>query len=269
VSQLLPAWLTRTPRPVRSYTRPARGAELIRYQHLCKSFGDHLVYQDLDLTVNEGETLTVIGGSGSGKSVLLKCLVGLVSPDAGRVVFEGQDLSGFDEQAYGEVRKNIALVFQNSALFDSLTVSQNVAYPMLERDPHLKPAELAERVHQKLVLVDLPDAGPLKPSELSGGMRKRVGLARAIANDPDVILWDEPTTGLDPLSTRMINDLIIQMHRNLKCTSVVVTHDMASAFRISDRIAMLAHHAIIEVGTVEAMKASQQPDVRAFFDAEA
>ena len=264
-----PAWFRGAQKPKPRLARPARGEALIRFEHLSKAFGTHVVFDDLNLTVNEGETLTVIGGSGSGKSVLLKCLVGLVSPDAGRVVFEGQDLSGFDEQAYGEVRKNIALVFQNSALFDSLTVSQNVAYPMLERDPHLKPAELAERVHQKLVLVDLPDAGPLKPSELSGGMRKRVGLARAIANDPDVILWDEPTTGLDPLSTRMINDLIIQMHRNLKCTSVVVTHDMASAFRISDRIAILAHHAIIEVGTVEAMKASQQPDVRAFFDAEA
>ena len=269
MSQLLPAWLTRTPRPVRSYTRPARGAELIRYQHLCKSFGDHLVYQDLDLTVNEGETLTVIGGSGSGKSVLLKCLVGLVTPDAGQVVFEGQDLTGFDEEDYRPVRQRVGLVFQGSALFDSLTVAENIAYPIREHDPRLPRAEVQERVQHALELVALPEAGPLRPSELSGGMRKRVGLARAIVNQPDVILWDEPTTGLDPLSVRMINDLICRMHQDLRCTSVVVTHDMESAFRISDRIAMLAQHRIIAVGPVAEMKASTQPEVRAFLDAQA
>ncbi len=249
--------------------RPAPGGPLICFEHLAKAFGDHVVFDDLNLTVNEGETLTVIGGSGSGKSVLLKCLVGLVAPDAGRVVFEGQDLSVCDEPGWTAVRRSIAMVFQGSALFDSLTVEQNVAWPMLERDRTLSPEVIAERVHQKLSLVGLPDAGPLKPSELSGGMRKRVGLARALANDPDVILWDEPTTGLDPLSTHLINDLICQMHHDLKCTSMVVTHDMKSAFRVSDRIAMLAHGRIVEVGSVEAMKASHEPDVRAFFDAEA
>jgi phospholipid/cholesterol/gamma-HCH transport system ATP-binding protein len=269
VSGLLPAWLAPTPRPVRSFVRPARGAELIRYEHLSKSFGDHLIYDDLSLTVNEGETLTVIGGSGSGKSVLLKCLVGLETPDAGRVLFEGQDLAGFDEDDFRPVRARVGLVFQQAALFDSLTVAENIAYPIRERSPGMPPAEVEERVHATLERVALPDAGPLRPSELSGGMRKRVGLARAIANEPDVILWDEPTTGLDPLSVRTINDLICQMHRDLRCTSVVVTHNMESAFRISDRIAMLARHTIVAVGSVEEMKASAEPEVRAFFDAQA
>jgi phospholipid/cholesterol/gamma-HCH transport system ATP-binding protein len=251
------------------WERPAAGGELIRFEHLGKAFGDHLVFEDLSLAVKAGETLTVIGGSGSGKSVLLKCLVGLETPDVGTVVFEGHDLAGYGEEQFRPVRQRIALVFQSSALFDSLSVAENVAYPIREREPRLGKAELAERVAAKLKLVDLPDAGPLRPSELSGGMRKRVGLARAIANDPEVILWDEPTTGLDPLSTRMINDLICQMHRDLKCTSVVVTHDMKSAFRVSDRIAMLAHHSIIQVGTVAEMKASTNADVRAFFDAQA
>ncbi len=269
MSRELPAWLARAHRPARAYARPARGAELIRFEHLCKSFGDHLIFQDLNLTVNEGETLTVIGGSGTGKSVLLKCLVGLVTPDSGKVVFEGQDLGGFDEDDYRPVRQRIALVFQNSALFDSLSVNENIAYPIREQGPGLSRAEVAEKVQHTLELVDLRDAGLLRPSELSGGMRKRVGLARAIANQPDVILWDEPTTGLDPLNVRMINDLICQMHRDLHCTSVVVTHDMESAFRISDRIAMLAHNRILAVGPVAEMKATTQPEVRAFFDTQA
>jgi phospholipid/cholesterol/gamma-HCH transport system ATP-binding protein len=201
--------------------------------------------------------------------VLLKCLVGLETPDAGRVIFEGQDLAGFDEEDYRPVRQRIALVFQGGALFDSLSVADNIAYPIREQSPRMPLAEVRERVQHNLERVALPDAGALMPSELSGGMRKRVGLARALANEPDVILWDEPTTGLDPLSVRMINDLIIQMHRDLRCTSVVVTHHMESAFRISDRIAMLARHAIIAVGSVEEMKASAEPEVRAFFDAQA
>lgn len=252
-----------------AFARPPRGEELIRFEHLHKQFGEHVVFDDLSLAVNEGETLTVIGGSGTGKSVLLKCLVGLVVPDAGKVIFENQDLTGFDEQDYRPVRRRIAMVFQGSALFDSMTVGENVAYPIREHLPELSEAEVQDRVHHKLELVNLPDSELLLPSELSGGMRKRAGLARAIAVDPDVILWDEPTSGLDPVSTSVINDLILQMHRELNCTSVVVTHDMASAFRISDRIAMLSQRRIIEVGTVAEMKASAHPDVRGFFDAKA
>ncbi len=265
----LPKLLATKVRPAREFARPVRGQELIRFEHLDKAFGDHVIFEDLSLAVNEGETLTVIGGSGTGKSVLLKCLVGLIAPDAGKVIFENHDLTGFDEEDYRSVRKRVAMVFQGSALFDSMTVGENVAYPIREHLPDLSPDEVRARVREKLRLVNLSNSEDVLPSELSGGMRKRVGLARAIATDPDVILWDEPTSGLDPVSTQMINDLIIQMHKELNCTSVVVTHDMASAFRISDRIAMLAKHTIIEVGTVAQMKASTNPDVRAFFDAEA
>lgn len=253
--------------PDRDFQRPVRGSELIRFEHLCMAFGDQPLYEDLSLSANEGETLSVIGASGSGKSVLLKCLVGLLAPSSGRVVFENQDLTGFDEEDLRAVRKRIALVFQGSALFDSLSVGENIAYPIREHCPHLSRAELQEKVREKLRMVDLPEAEALRPAQLSGGMRKRIGLARAIANDPEVILWDEPTAGLDPLSTRMINDLICQMHRELRCTSIVVTHDMESAFRISDRIAMLAQRRIVEVGPVTSMKASTNPEVRAFFDA--
>ncbi|MBX7116730.1 MAG: ABC transporter ATP-binding protein [Myxococcaceae bacterium] len=254
-------------RPAREYVRPTRGQALIRFENLYKAFGDKVIYEDLSLTVNDGETLTVIGGSGMGKSVLLKCLLGLIAPDSGRVIFENQDLTGFDEDDYRPVRHRIAMVFQGSALFDSLTVGENIAYPIRERFPQLPEDELAERVHLKLDMVNLPDAAPLWPAELSGGMRKRVGLARAIAVDPEVILWDEPTSGLDPISTRMINDLILLMQKEMKTTSIVVTHDMASAERVSDRIAMLANHTIVEVGTVEQMRQSKHPDVRAFIHA--
>lgn len=269
---LRPSWprvLARKQRPNRDYLRPVRGSELIRFEHLNKSFGNHVLYEDLSLSVNEGETLSVIGGSGSGKSVLLKCLVGLIAPDSGKVIFENQELTGFDEEDFRPVRKRIAMVFQGSALFDSLSVGENIAYPIREHSPNLSPAQIQAKVREKLKMIDLPEAEYLRPSELSGGMRKRIGLARAIANDPDVILWDEPTAGLDPISTRMINDLICRMHKEMNCTSIVVTHDMESAFRCSDRIAMLARHQIVEVGPVAEMRASKNPDVRAFFDAHA
>lgn len=254
------------PRVTQAFRRPQRGETLIRFEGLNKAFGSKVVFENLNLTVNEGETLSVIGGSGSGKSVLLKCLVGLETPDAGRIFFENQDLTGFGEKDYRAVRKRIAMVFQGSALFDSMTVGENIAYPIQEAHPELSPREVRERVSRLLDQVNLSGAEPTLTSELSGGMRKRVGLARAIANEPDVILWDEPTSGLDPVSTAVINELIMDMHKQLKCTSVVVTHDMASAARISDRIAMLANHAIIAVGTVAEMEASRLPEVRAFLD---
>ena len=244
-----------------------RGAELIRFEHLRKAFGPKVIYEDLNLTVNAGETLTVIGGSGTGKSVLLKCLIGLLRPDAGRVVFQGHDLTDFREEDFLAVRRKVAMVFQGSALFDSLTVGENVAYPLREHFPRMKLAEVRRRVSEKLALVNLPGIEHQKPSELSGGMRKRVGLARAIATDPEVILWDEPTTGLDPLTTETIDSMIKSMKEQLGCTSIVVTHDMSSAFDVSDRIAMLARHRILQVGTPEEMHASTVPEVRAFLDA--
>ncbi len=240
---------------------------LIEYRGLKKAFGPKRVYEGLDLSVETGETLTVIGGSGSGKSVLLKCLIGLMYPDEGEILFEGQDVTSLSEEEFLSIRRQVAMVFQGAALFDSLSVGENVAYPLREHFPEMTEAEVGERVAKKLAMVNLPGIEAMRPSDLSGGMRKRVGLARAIAVDPKVILWDEPTTGLDPISTRVIDELIISMKEQLGCTSIVVTHDMESAFRVSDRIAMLAQKKIVEVGTVAQMQRSTQPEVRAFFDA--
>ena len=240
---------------------------LIEYQGVYKAFGKKKIYEDLDLEVRQGETLTIIGGSGTGKSVLLKCLIGLLYPDAGTVLFDGNDVTQMDEKGLRAVRKRVSMVFQGSALFDSLTVGENIAYPLRENMRELSEDEIQKRVAKKLELVNLAGIEAMKPSDLSGGMRKRVGLARAIATDPEVILWDEPTTGLDPISTRIIDELIISMKKTLGATSIVVTHDMDSAFRVSDRMAMLARRKIVESGTVSQMQASKNPDVRAFFDA--
>ncbi|GMU61375.1 MAG: ABC transporter ATP-binding protein [Myxococcaceae bacterium] len=246
---------------------PAASDAIIRYDGLWKAFGPKKIYEDLTLEVRKGETITVIGGSGTGKSLMLKCLIGLLFPDRGSVWFEGEDVTTLDEQHLREVRKKVAMVFQGSALFDSLTVAENIAYPLREHLPALSEDEIAARVAKNLELINLPGIEAMKPSDLSGGMKKRVGLARAIAIEPEVILWDEPTTGLDPISTRIIDDLIVSMSQRLGCTSIVVTHDMDSAFRVSDRIAMLSQRKIVAVGTVDEMQASEHPDVRAFFDA--
>lgn len=239
----------------------------ISFEGLKKAFGPKVIYDGLDLEVRRGETLTIIGGSGSGKSVLLKCLIGLLYPDSGSIRFEGSDVTAYGETQFRAMRKRVGMVFQGSALFDSLTVGENIAYPLKEQMPELTPADIADRVALNLRRVNLPGIEAMKPSDLSGGMRKRVGLARAIATEPEVILWDEPTTGLDPLSTRIIDDLVISMKRELGCTSIVVTHDMASARRVSDRVAMLAEKKIIEVGSLHDMEHSRTPQVRAFFEA--
>jgi phospholipid/cholesterol/gamma-HCH transport system ATP-binding protein len=240
---------------------------LIRWEGLWKAFGPKRIYEDLNLEVKRGETLTIIGGSGSGKSVLLKCLIGLLYPDRGRVMFDGQDVTTLGDAPLREVRKRVAMVFQGAALFDSLSVAENIAYPLREHLKELSEDEINARVAKNLKMVNLPGIEAMRPSDLSGGMRKRVGLARAIAIEPEVILYDEPTTGLDPISTRIIDELIVSMSRQLGCTSIVVTHDMDSAFRVSDRMAMLARRKIVATGTVAEMQASTNPDVRAFFDA--
>jgi phospholipid/cholesterol/gamma-HCH transport system ATP-binding protein len=242
------------------------GRPLIRFVDVWKAFGPKKIYEGLNLEVMKGETITIIGGSGSGKSVLLKCLVGLIYPDAGQVLLGPENVCAMNELQLRELRTRVSMVFQGAALFDSLTVGENIAYPLEE---HLKlgPDELKARIAKTLALVNLPGIENMKPSDLSGGMRKRVGLARAIAIEPEIILYDEPSTGLDPISTRVIDDLILSMKATLGCTQVVVTHDMDSAFRISDRIAMLSRRQIVEQGTVAQMQASTNPDVRAFFDA--
>jgi phospholipid/cholesterol/gamma-HCH transport system ATP-binding protein len=241
--------------------------EIVRFEDLHKAFGPKVVFDGLSLTVQGGETLTVIGGSGSGKSVLLKSLIGLIHPESGRINFKGDDITYYSEKQYLRVRRQVAYVFQGAALFDSLSVAENIAYPLREHFPKMGRKELADRVARTLKLVNLPGIEGMRPADLSGGMKKRVGLARAIAVEPEVILWDEPTTGLDPISTRIIENLILRMKAELGCTSVVVTHDMPSAFFVSDRIALLAHKKIVQVGTVQEMQASRNSDVRAFLDA--
>lgn len=248
---------------------PADDAEpVIRFVNLWKAFGAKKIFEGLDLEVKRGETLTIIGGSGTGKSVLLKILIGLLYPDAGQVLLHDRDVTHMNELELREVRKRVSMVFQGAALFDSLTVGENIAYPLNE---HLKLSddELKARVAKNLKMVNLPGIEHMRPSDLSGGMRKRVGLARAIAIEPEIILYDEPSTGLDPISTRVIDELILSMKRQLGCTQIVVTHDMDSAFRISDRMAMLARRRIVAQGTVAELKASRNPDVRAFLDARA
>jgi phospholipid/cholesterol/gamma-HCH transport system ATP-binding protein len=258
-------FLRRAPRL--QFRPPVPGEELIRFERVRKAFGPKRVFDGLDLSVYAGETLTVIGGSGSGKSVLLKCLIGLLRPDSGRILFEGQELTDFREEDFYALRRHVAMVFQSSALFDSLTVGENIAYPLREHFPALSPEEVRARVAQKLALVDLPGIEAMRPADLSGGMKKRVGLARAVATDPEVILWDEPTTGLDPVTTENINAMIASMKQKLGCTSIVVTHDMVSAFSVSDRIAMLADRRIVQVGTPRELRDSPVPALKAFLDA--
>jgi len=253
--------------PAFEFHAPRPGEPLIHFEHLAKSFGAKRIYDDVELDVHAGETLVVMGGSGVGKSVLLKCLIGLLRPDSGHIHFQGHDVTRFTEEQFIRVRRHVAMVFQGAALFDSLTVGENVAYPLREHFPDMKEDEVRRRVAEKLALVNLPGTEGVMPADLSGGMKKRVGLARAIATDAEVILWDEPTTGLDPVTTQSINVMINSMKTKLGCTSIVVTHDMMSAFEVGDRLAMLANRRIVQVGTPEEMRRSSVPEVRAFLDA--
>ncbi len=240
---------------------------LIRFTDVHKSFGTKVVCRGVNLEIRRGETMTIMGGSGVGKSVILKMLIGLIPVDRGTIMFDGEELTKKTDRQLHDVRRRIAYLFQGAALFDSLSVGENIAYPLREQQPELTAQEVAERVAKNLEMVNLPGIEALRPSDLSGGMRKRVGLARAIAVEPEVILFDEPTTGLDPISVRIIDELILSLKQKLGSTQIVVTHDMESAFRVSDRIAMLSRRTIVEQGTVSQMKASRHPDVRAFFDA--
>lgn len=236
---------------------------IIRFAGVKKSFGPKVVYEDCTLDIYPGETLTVIGGSGTGKSVLLKMLVGLLHADAGSIVAFGQEVTQLQERAMLPLRKRVSMLFQSGALFDSLTVEQNVKYPLREHNWGTE-AQMDARVAEVLEMVGLPNTQKLKPAQLSGGMRKRVGLARAIAIQPEVILWDEPTTGLDPINIRRINGLILGLQQKLGVTSIVVTHDMDTCFTVSDRVAMLYERRIAFVGTAEETKRCDIRYVREF-----
>jgi phospholipid/cholesterol/gamma-HCH transport system ATP-binding protein len=236
----------------------------IGYEDLHKSFGGKAVLRGVDLEVREGETLVILGGSGSGKSVLLRHTIGLMAPDRGRVRVESTDLTGLSEEDLVPVRKKLGMLFQGGALFDSMDVFENVAYALREHSD-LGEEEIAARVRQKLELVELdPSVETLMPSDLSGGMRKRVALARAIALDPRGILYDEPTTGLDPITAHAINLMIRSLQRTLNVTSVVVTHDIASAWEVGDRIAFLDEGKMAFVGTLEGARKAAHPRLRAF-----
>jgi len=239
---------------------------LIDIRDLHKSFGERAIFAGLSLAIRRGETLTIVGASGCGKSVLLKTIIGLVAPDRGAIVIDGQDVTPLDDEAPQSARRRISMLFQGGALFDSLSVADNVAYP-LRHQRHWAAAEIEERVAEALALVGLPGIGEQMPAELSGGMKKRVALARALAPEPDILLYDEPTTGLDPINTRRIDDLIRDLQRRLGLTSIVVTHDLPSAYLVSDRIAMLAAGRVRSVDDVATFRRSSDPDIRAFVDA--
>ena len=230
---------------------------------LHKSFGANHVLRGVDLTVEPGESMVIIGGSGSGKSVLIKHIIGLLKPDRGSILVNGEEVTTMRERQLKELRKKFGMLFQAAALFDSLTVGENVAFALVEHT-RLSRAEIADRVREKLTLVGLPDTEDLFPSELSGGMKKRVGLARALAIEPEVILYDEPTTGLDPIMADAINDLIVEMRERFAITSVAITHDMVSAYKIGHRLAMLYQGKIIFTGTPEECKNTTDPMVRQF-----
>ncbi len=233
---------------------------------LHKAFGAKKVLEGVDLHINRGESMVIIGGSGTGKSVLIKHMIGLLKPDAGRVVVDGIEVEDQDEDGLNELRKKFGMLFQGAALFDSLTVWENVGFGLIEHTK-MDNAAVMKRVRECLEMVGMKDVEYLMPSELSGGMKKRVGLARAIAMNPEIILFDEPTTGLDPVMADVINDLIIKTTRALKVTSVTITHDMVSANRIADRIAMLYEGKIVAIGTPDEIMFNQtNPAVKEFVE---
>jgi phospholipid/cholesterol/gamma-HCH transport system ATP-binding protein len=236
---------------------------MIKLVDLHKSFGKQKVLDGLDLDIEEGKTTVIIGRSGGGKSVLLKHMIGLLRPEQGQILIDGTDITKLNDRALNEIRKKFGMLFQEAALFDSMTVGENVAFPLREHTA-MKEKEIRETVADRLRSVGLTGVEEKMPSELSGGMRKRVGLARAIAMRPQIVLFDEPTTGLDPVMTEAINRLIIDTQKNLNITCVVISHDIRSIFEIGHRIAMLYEGKIIENGTPEELRGSQNPIILQF-----
>lgn len=235
----------------------------IEFVEIQKSFGTKHVLKGASLEIQRGEVLVILGGSGTGKSVTLRHVLGLEHPDSGHVLIDGIDIADMPEQDMHEIRKKFGMLFQSGALFDSMTVFENVAFPLLEHTV-IRGEELARRVSEALSMVDLEGTENLMPVDLSGGMRKRVGLARAIMLGPQVILYDEPTTGLDPVTAHTINELIVGLQRRLNVTSIVVTHDIQSAFSVGDRIAFLNNGVFEWVGRVQDAPHADHPKLREF-----
>ena len=238
---------------------------MIETRQLKKSFDTQLVLDGVDLRIESGESVAIIGRSGGGKSVLLKHLIALLQPDSGDVLINGESIVRMNERQLLRIREKFGMVFQSAALFDSMTVAENVAFPLI-RKKKFTPGEIEQRVTAALEVVDLPGTQKKNPAELSGGMRKRVGLARAIVYEPQILLYDEPTTGLDPIVADSIDHLIIRVRDQLKITSVVVTHDMRTARRVGNRVMLLHEGKIYANAAPEELFASQDPVVRQFID---
>ncbi len=237
---------------------------VIEVRDLRKSFGGNRVLKGVNLTVTEGSTTVILGGSGSGKSVLMKHIIGLLRPDSGQVIIDGERFDNLPEAERQRVRAKFGMVFQNAALFDSLTCGENVAFPLRQRTK-LHEKEIQDLVHKKLESVGLSQVANQMPSEISGGMRKRVGLARALALDPKIVLYDEPTTGLDPITTNNVDEMVLTAAQQFHVTSLVISHDVGSAFRIADHMAVLYEGQIVADGTPQEVRNNQHPFVREFF----
>ncbi|MCX5776843.1 MAG: ABC transporter ATP-binding protein [Candidatus Firestonebacteria bacterium] len=241
---------------------------MIKIVNVSKHFGSHKVMNGLSLEIPDKKTVVIIGRSGCGKSVLLKHMIGLLKPDSGKILVKDRDIAKMDTVELDDIRKHFGMLFQSAALFDSLTVAENVGFA-LTRFTRKRPSEIKKLVKEKLALVGLENVEDKKPAELSGGMKKRVGLARAIAMDPEIMLYDEPTTGLDPIMSDVINELIVELQKKLKMTSVVVTHDMKSAYLVGDKIAMMYEGRIIHEGTPSEIKKTKDETVKQFINGSA
>lgn len=241
---------------------------IIELRHIDKSFAGRQVLRDMSIDVEQGESLVIVGGSGTGKSVTLKHIIGLLKPDRGQVLIDGHDITQMKDVELNQFRRRFGMSFQEGALFDSMSVFDNIAFP-LRRHTKMSEAEIRARVEECLEDVHLPNVEKKRPSELSGGMRRRVGFARAISLKPEILLFDEPTTGLDPVISDVIADLIEEMDVKLGTTTVTITHDMKVAFKIADRVAMLHRGHIIEEGTAEEFQRSTNPIVQQFIEGRA
>ena len=254
----------------RKQPAPTEGEPLVRFVRVQKKFGTKVIFANLTLDLMRGETICIIGASGSGKSVMLKMLIGLLQPDKGQILVGGEDVVRMSEEELTRIRRRIAYLFQGAALFDSLSVGENVAYGLREQFwDKMTTAEIDARVEQSLEVVGLPGIQAMRPSDLSGGMKKRVGLARTLALQPEVVLYDEPTTGLDPINTARINHLIRGIQRALKITSVVITHDMGTAFSVSDRLAMIGKGRVLLAAPKDEFRNAKDPVVRNFVEGRA
>jgi phospholipid/cholesterol/gamma-HCH transport system ATP-binding protein len=245
-------------------SKAAAAPPMIQIIDLFKSFNENKVLTGINLSVPSGSTCVILGGSGSGKTVLMKHMIGLLKPDSGQVIVDGEDIVPYGPEDLERVRRKFGMVFQAAALFDSMTVYENVSFPLREHRKDLKEEQMREIVRTKLGIVGLKNVEEKFPADLSGGMRKRVGLARAIVMDPKIVLYDEPTTGLDPITTDYVDEMILDAKRELGVTSVVISHDVASAFKVADNIAFLYQGVIADQGPPGTLRDSQTPAVKLF-----